>query len=138
MKYLKYFEQASAYEAYKNGSDFITPNVSYIEESNSIEFNPYVIEKNIIHFVLNDINCEAEEGMTFKEWIFSDYFDINNSYNLYCGYSNNIRDHITDSESTNIRLLSIEGAAFNPEIYIEDYIIANMVYSSRTGGFDAQ
>ena len=40
MKYLKYFEQASAYEAYKNGSDFITPNVSYAVDVNSIYYNP--------------------------------------------------------------------------------------------------
>ena len=138
MKYLKYFEQASAYDAYKNGSDFVLPNISYIEESNSVEFNPYVIEKNIIHFVLNNINCEAEEGMTFKEWIFSDYFDINNPYHLDDGYSDNIRDYITEYGSTNIQLLSAAGAAFNPEICIEDYIIANMVYDAKGGGFDAQ
>jgi hypothetical protein len=38
MKYLKYFEQASVYEAYKNGSDFITPNVSYVEETNEVKY----------------------------------------------------------------------------------------------------
>jgi hypothetical protein len=42
MKYLKYFEQASDYEAYKNGSDYILPNVSSIVETESVEFNPYV------------------------------------------------------------------------------------------------
>lgn len=40
MKYLKYFEQASAYEAYKNGSDFITPNVSYAKDNNIVYYNP--------------------------------------------------------------------------------------------------
>jgi hypothetical protein len=42
MKYLKYFEQASAYEAYKNGSDYVLPNVSYVVESDSVDFNPYI------------------------------------------------------------------------------------------------
>ena len=39
-KYLNYFEQASAYEAYKNGSDYITPNVSYIEETKIVVYEP--------------------------------------------------------------------------------------------------
>jgi hypothetical protein len=38
MKYLKYFEEASAYEAYKNGSDYITPNVSYIVETDKVKY----------------------------------------------------------------------------------------------------
>ena len=45
MKYLKYFEQASAYEAYKNGSDFVTPNVSYVVETEDVYYEscaPYV------------------------------------------------------------------------------------------------
>ena len=29
----QYYEQASAYETYKNGSDYVTPNVSYIKEA---------------------------------------------------------------------------------------------------------
>ena len=40
MKYLKYFEQASAYEAYKNGSDYILPNVSYVEGDNTVHYHP--------------------------------------------------------------------------------------------------
>ena len=46
MKYLKYFEQASAYEAYKNGSDYVTPNVSYVVETNSIAYNPFAEAKS--------------------------------------------------------------------------------------------
>ena len=44
MKYLKYFEQASAYEAYKNGSDYILPNVSYVEENDTIFYESKVLE----------------------------------------------------------------------------------------------
>lgn len=36
MKYLKYFEEVSAYEAYKSGSDYVTPNVSYVVENNGV------------------------------------------------------------------------------------------------------
>ena len=60
MKYLKYFEQASAYEAYKNGSDFITPNVSYVEETKGVSFEPYV---NLL--TVNYLTIEAlEDGLT--------------------------------------------------------------------------
>lgn len=51
MKYLKYFEEASAYEAYKTGSDYVLPNVSYVVElahlpagdpRKAVMFSPYV------------------------------------------------------------------------------------------------
>ena len=42
MKYLKYFEEASAYEAYKSGSDYVLPNVSYVVEGDKVEYNPYI------------------------------------------------------------------------------------------------
>ena len=44
MKYLKYFEEASAYEAYKNGSDYVLPNVSYVEDTKEVRYEPYVQE----------------------------------------------------------------------------------------------
>lgn len=42
MKYLKYFEEVSAHETYKNGSGYVLPNVSYIEENKGVSFDPYV------------------------------------------------------------------------------------------------
>lgn len=42
MKYLKNFETEAAYAAYKNGSEFILPNVSYVEDIKDVAFNPYV------------------------------------------------------------------------------------------------
>lgn len=44
MKYLKYFEEVSAYEAYKNGSDFVTPNVSYVVEGNTVSYDPAIMD----------------------------------------------------------------------------------------------
>lgn len=41
MKYLKYFKQVSTYEAFKNGSDYVLPNVSYVEDTTDVKFNPY-------------------------------------------------------------------------------------------------
>lgn len=62
MKYLKCFEQASAYEAYKNGSDYVLPNVSYIVETNDVSFEPYV-QKDMSNY----LTIEAlEDGLTAK------------------------------------------------------------------------
>ena len=58
MKYLKYFEQASAYEAYKNGSDFVTPNVSYAKDNNTVYYNP----SNTDAFVKTKIYVTKDEG----------------------------------------------------------------------------
>ena len=60
MKYLKYFEEASAYEAYKNGSDYVLPNVSFIEDVKDVSFEPYV---NLL--TVNYLTIEAlEDGLT--------------------------------------------------------------------------
>lgn len=40
MKYLKYFQQNSEYQTYKESADFITPNVSYIKETEGVSFEP--------------------------------------------------------------------------------------------------
>lgn len=42
MKHIKFFENITQYESYKNGSDFVLPNVSYVEELKGISFNPNV------------------------------------------------------------------------------------------------
>lgn len=41
-KYLKSFDTHTDYETYKNGQDFITPNVSYCGDANDVHYNPYV------------------------------------------------------------------------------------------------
>ena len=45
MKYLKYFETEAGYASYKNGSDYVTPNVSYVEETKGVNYNPHVEPK---------------------------------------------------------------------------------------------
>ena len=38
MKYLKKFEVASEYDAFKNGKDYVLPNVSWIAASNTVMY----------------------------------------------------------------------------------------------------
>jgi hypothetical protein len=77
MKYLKYFEEASAYEAYKNGSDFILPNVSYVADTKDVKFNPNAASANLIEFTVEGTPYQAEEGMTWEEFVESSYNDGN-------------------------------------------------------------
>lgn len=42
MKYLKKFNQASEYEAFKVGDEYITPNVSYVVDGAEVKFGPAV------------------------------------------------------------------------------------------------
>ena len=41
MKYLKYFKTDADYQNYYNSDDFVTPNVSYAEDTNIVHYNPY-------------------------------------------------------------------------------------------------
>lgn len=43
MKYLKYFKTETERSDYKSSSEFILPNVNYVVESDSVDFNPYVL-----------------------------------------------------------------------------------------------
>lgn len=46
MKHLKLFENTQSYDNFKNGDDFILPNVSYILEGSKLFYNPYSNLKN--------------------------------------------------------------------------------------------
>ena len=41
MKYVKLFEQHADYEVYKNGGDYITPNVSYCVDNNEVHYEKF-------------------------------------------------------------------------------------------------
>lgn len=41
MKYLKYFKTDVDYQNYFNSDDFVTPNVSYVEDTNIVYYKPY-------------------------------------------------------------------------------------------------
>jgi hypothetical protein len=42
MKYLRLFENESDYQSFKEGSEYITPNVSYLSDLNTAILNPYI------------------------------------------------------------------------------------------------
>lgn len=63
MKYLKLFENTASYEAYKASEDYVLPNVSYITETKSVGYNPYVapVSPNIVcTYNVTDISKETK------------------------------------------------------------------------------
>ena len=58
MKHLKLFDDAASYNVWKNGEDYVTPSVSYVEENDTIFY-------------------EAEEEFTEDELLY--YFDGTNT-----------------------------------------------------------
>ena len=68
MKYLKYFEQASDYEAYKNGSNFITPNVSYVENSDVVMYNPYTAPASSIVVCTYNVTDISQETRILNDY----------------------------------------------------------------------
>lgn len=81
MKYLKKFNNSSDYESFKEGEEYVTPNVSLITDNNSVMFNPKVVE--IINFKINFKGASltkdyiSEKNMTWEEWVNSNKYDIN-------------------------------------------------------------
>lgn len=85
MKYLKKFQTNADYQAFKNSSDWITPNISVIKENVSgndfiVVFEPFVSATSLITFTINDVGHQAEEGMTWQEWCGSEY----NTHGFWC------------------------------------------------------
>ena len=53
MKYLKYFKTDADYQNYFNSDDFVTPNVSYVEDTNIVYYKPI---KSIIYATYSATN----------------------------------------------------------------------------------
>lgn len=85
---------------------------------------------NLITFTLNGIEATAEEGMTFLEWILSDYFDVTNPYWI-AGQdgSLDIQGFILNYGITDFEIILTSGFRFEPRIYTTDVIRSGMVYA---------
>jgi hypothetical protein len=48
MKYLKYLQTANDFESFKNSEDYVLPNVSYVEETKGVSYEPYTSPEPIV------------------------------------------------------------------------------------------
>lgn len=63
MKYLKKFETHSDYETYKNGQDYIQPNVSWCVDMDDVHYDRYIPTETRIFATFN--NTTDDSGMQF-------------------------------------------------------------------------
>jgi hypothetical protein len=136
MKYLKAFETEAEYTAYKNGSYFVTPNVSYIRENGVIEYNKASLRYNTVDLGLPsgilwvDRNVGAsspEEAGLYFQWgdtvgytaeqafngekIFdwTSYFDTTDNGATFIKYSN---DKLTALETSDDAVIANMGSEY--------------------------
>lgn len=90
MKHLKLFNNESEYQSFTESADYVTPNVCAVKDGQGgvkkdfVFFNPEEeINVNLITFYVVDTSYQCEEGMTWEEFVNSEYnseglFQINN------------------------------------------------------------
>jgi hypothetical protein len=72
MKYLKLFEEKTGYDSFVGGEDYIEPHVALIRGEDSVVYKPYIPPPPITFYIEN-WEMTAIEGMTFEEWVNSEY-----------------------------------------------------------------
>lgn len=94
MKHLKLFNNESEYQSFTESADYVTPNVCAVKDGQGgvkkdfVFFNPEEeINVNLITFYIGDTPYQCEEGMTWEEFVNSEYnteglFQINNYNNI--------------------------------------------------------
>ena len=81
MKYLKLFNNTADFESFKNSDDFITPNVSLIEENNTLFYNPDIEEIIEYHFEFNNMTLDDEHDPFSTAYVETQYGDYSELYN---------------------------------------------------------
>ena len=115
MKYLKYFQQNSAYQTYKESDDYILPNVSYVEETKRVWYDPWV---NLL--TVNYLTIEAlEDGLTASLSINACEYCVDGDGNwkslaadtatesINTGHTLSFRGNLTPNSSTGIGTFTI-------------------------------
>lgn len=93
MKHLKLFNNESEYQSFTESADYVTPNVCAVKDGQGgvkkdfVFFNTEEINVNLITFYVVDTAYQCEEGMTWEEFVNSEYnseglFQINNYNNI--------------------------------------------------------
>ena len=88
--------------------------------------------KSMITFYINGTEHQAEEGMTWEEWIISDYYDSNDLY-LAIDLLTPLKDAVNDYLGMDISIVWGGGYGFIPDISLQDIIISETDYVAQTG-----
>lgn len=74
MEYIKMFKNISQFEDFKNSSEWITPNVSYMVETTKCNFQPYVKPPYQLTWPVELINGDnGEKGIALYNYLVENY-----------------------------------------------------------------
>ena len=96
---------------------------TYATKEELEEIKWLVLESELITFTINDIEYQAEEGMTWEEWINSEY---NNN-----GYHSDDGEYVYVQSSSSDHIRSIRVAYDVTSVHVQELIIKNRNYSER-------
>lgn len=93
--------------------------------------------KNLITFTVDDVEYQAEEGMTFYDWAMSDYYDDSCGLSVISAMGYNLRNGIIEgnvSPGDAISIVNMVGISITPNINT-DTIIQPISYMVNSGGY---
>lgn len=122
MKYLRKFQTNADYQAYKGGGDWVTPNVSLITGDNNIVYEPLASAVSLITFTIYSVEYQAEEGMTWGEWVDSEYNTKSDTFTNHDPYIHAGGESFICSEN------EAEDGYLNTRVRVDDIIISNKTY----------
>lgn len=97
--HLTKFDTQTAYQQFKSSQDFVRPNVSYCEDNKEVYFNSSVMKFTVTHIIGSNTTITMEynfiEGMTWLDWINSNYNVVISPYNNQPNSQSWSRDHGT-------------------------------------------
>lgn len=107
MKHLKLFETEAEYNAYKNGDNFVTPNVSYAEDSTKVYYSPHEEETRLtICYDVQDISSPTSLCSNYDFSIIGMEVDGIKLDSIVIEYQfDTVGDHIVKYEFTNPTLI---------------------------------
>lgn len=73
LKNIKLFSTDSDRTTYESSASYETPYVSKVTADNSVHYNRPL---RIISFTIGNVSHQALEGMTWEQWVNSEYNDI--------------------------------------------------------------
>ena len=79
-KHTKRFATQSLYTAFKSSANYLEPNVSVCDDNRDIYYN----KLGLITFTIGNTQYQADYGMTWSDWIISEY-NVNSFY-IYENY----------------------------------------------------
>lgn len=157
MKYLKKFNQASEYEAFKAGDEYITPNVSYVVDGGEVKFGPAVkplvynmvdlglpsgllwADRNVGAISPEDAGLYFSWGDTkgytmnqYEVFVWDNYFDTTDDGNTFNKYAT---DKLTALEASDDAASVNMGSNWRMPTYYE---LAELIYNTTPVYIDLQ